>query len=582
MSEKNTCDSNSVEKNIDEENIYTDDDDHHHHHKLTSPAVTDVLYDMQDLSTTNLVECPDEQAGSWIDWRTLWSYMGPGWLMSLAYLDPGNLEADLQQGAYTGYKILWVLFWCTCMGLFLQVLAARLGVVTGKHLAQMCVDPKHGYSRPVAMALWVCTELAIIGSDVQEVVGSAIAFKILFGFPLWVGALITACDTFTFLGLHAFGVRKLEAFIAVLIGTMCGCFWVTFVLSKPNVGKIFEGIVVPSAEPYMANQAVGTIGAVIMPHNIFLHSALVLSRQLDRKKTRKVAESAKYNAIESSLSLLFSFVINVAVVGTYAATFYKKECANEDGGPYAWVKDESGEGTCQTIGLADTQDALTHTLGKSAKFVWAFGLLAAGQASTMTGTFAGQYVMEGFIQMKVAAWKRLAVTRSIALVPSVLVAIAASHNQSTSDNVDEWLNILQSVQLPFALLPVLHFTSSEAVMGTFKNSRTVKLIGWILATVVIMTNFYILVQFIVDQSSDAPHTTWFYVVAVLFFIGYAVFLSSVIRPDFVEFLAWARGGASKEESSLVSSSASTLSSLSGSNKAPLIAKEEQVSSAGCA
>ena len=171
--------------------------------------------------------------------------------MSLAYLDPGNLEADLQQGAYTGYKILWVLFWCTGLGLFLQILAARLGVTTGKDLASMCVDKKHGYSKPVAMALWVCTELAIVGSDIQEVVGSAIAFRILFGFPLYVGCLITALDTFTFLGLHAFGVRKLEAFIAVLIGTICVCFWITFVMSKPDVGSILEGIAIPRAEPYV-------------------------------------------------------------------------------------------------------------------------------------------------------------------------------------------------------------------------------------------------------------------------------------------------------------------------------------------
>lgn len=332
-------------------------------------SVMDNVYKMQDLSKTELVETTDERDGRWIDWKTLWSYTGPGWLMSLAYLDPGNLEADLQQGAYTGYSLLWVLFWCTTMGLFLQLLAARLGVVTGKHLAQMCVDEKHGYSRPVAMALWVCTELAIIGSDVQEVVGSAIAFKIIFGFPLWVGALITACDTFTFLGLHAFGVRKLEAFIAVLIGTMCVCFWVTFVTSKPDVGEIIEGTIVPSAESYMGNQAVGTMGAVIMPHNIFLHSALVLSRQINRKDQRKVSEANKYNAIESSGSLFFSFIINLAVVGTYAATFFKKECAEEDGGPYAWVIQDDGQGQCAEIGLADTQEALDHTLGKASRYV---------------------------------------------------------------------------------------------------------------------------------------------------------------------------------------------------------------------
>ena len=219
----------------------------------------DLVHGISDLRETTLVEPPDERPGKWIDWRTLWMYTGPGWLMSLAYLDPGNLEADLQQGAYTGYSLLWVLFWCTAMGLFLQLLAARLGVVAGKDLASMCVDPVHGYPYPVAMSLWVCTELAIIGSDIQEVVGSAIAFKILFGIPLWAGSLITACDTFTFLGLHAFGIRKLEAFILVLIATMCGCFWVTFVMAKPDIGAILQGTAYPSAEGYMSQQARGTL-----------------------------------------------------------------------------------------------------------------------------------------------------------------------------------------------------------------------------------------------------------------------------------------------------------------------------------
>jgi len=446
--------------------------------------------------------------------------------MSLAYLDPGNLEADLQQGAYTGYKILWVLFWCTALGLFLQILAARLGVTTGKDLASMCVDKKNGYSKPVAMALWVCTELAIVGSDVQEVVGSAIAFRILFGFPLYVGCLITALDTFTFLGLHAFGVRKLEAFIAVLLCTMCVCFWFTFVMSKPSAGDILEGITVPRAESYMISQAVGTIGAVIMPHNLFLHSSLVLSRNVDRSSAKSVRTANKYNAIECTFSLLFSFLVNMAVVGTYAASFFNRECAVADGGPYALV-----DGQCQTIGLSQTQEALSSSLGASAKYVWAFGLLAAGQASTMTGTFAGQIVMEGFLNWKVAAWKRLAVTRSIALVPSMLVAIATSNHENTSDSVDEWLNILQSVQLPFALLPLLYFTNSESVMGQFKNPPLVQLLGYVLGGVVIMTNFYLLVDFVIDPDSDTPNTVWFYCIAGVFGVLYVLFLYFVTRDD---------------------------------------------------
>ena len=258
------------------------------------------------------VATPDERpeyGNSWkslyVDPRTLWAYTGPAWLMSLAYLDPGNLESDLQSGAYTNYSILWILFLSTVMGGVLQVLSLRLGVVTGFNLAQTC---RREYSNVVSKILWVMTELAIIGSDVQEVVGSAIAFQILFGWPLYVGCLVTACDTFTFLGLHYFGMRKLEAFIVVLILTMTITFFVNMGAVAPPAGEIFHGWFVPEIPDYAVTQAVGTLGAVIMPHNIYLHSALVQSRKVDRNNKRKVAEANKYNTIDASTSLsLFLF-----------------------------------------------------------------------------------------------------------------------------------------------------------------------------------------------------------------------------------------------------------------------------------
>ena len=211
------------------------------------------------------------------DLYTLWKFTGPGWLMSIAYLDPGNLEADLQSGAYAGYQLLWMLFWATIGGLLLQVLAARLGVVTGKNLAQMC---RLDYPRPVSIVLWLMTETAIIGSDIQEVVGSAIAIKLLFGIPLWGGCLITGLDTFTFLIIHAFGVRKLEAFFAALIFTMMVCFFINFGWTKPvwgggpwevDGGGIMLGTIVLTVDDFAVIQAVGILGAVIMPHNIYLH-----------------------------------------------------------------------------------------------------------------------------------------------------------------------------------------------------------------------------------------------------------------------------------------------------------------------
>ena len=265
-----------------------------------------------------------------------------------------------------------------------------------------------------------------------------------------------------------------------------------------------------------------------MPHNLFLHSSLVLSRDVDRSNARSVRTANKYNAIECAFSLLFSFFVNMAVVGTYAAKFFNHECATDDNGPYALV-----DGTCQTIGLSQTQNALSWSLGASAKYVWAFGLLAAGQASTMTGTFAGQVVMEGFLDWKIAAWKRLAVTRSVALVPSMIVAIATSNHQSTSDSVDEWLNILQSVQLPFALLPLLYFTNSEAVMGKFRNPAWIQALGYILGGIVILTNFYLLVDFVIDPDSDTPNEIWFYALSGFFGVAYVAFLYAVTKGDLV-------------------------------------------------
>ena len=277
------------------------------------------------------------------DLYTLWKFTGPGWLMSIAYLDPGNLEADLQSGAYTGYQLLWMLFWSTIMGLLLQVLALRLGVVTGKNLAQMC---RLEYARPTSILLWLMTETAIIGSDIQEVLGSAIALQLLFGLPLWAGCLITGLDTFTFLFIHAYGVRKLEAFFASLIFTMMVCFFVNFAWTQPvwggapwapDGGGILLGTLIPTVNDYAIIQAVGILGAVIMPHNIYLHSALVQSRNVNRKNPMAVEEACKYNTIESAVALLVSFFINAAVVTVFARGFFNdQECAEPGWNEITW------------------------------------------------------------------------------------------------------------------------------------------------------------------------------------------------------------------------------------------------------
>lgn len=531
-------------------------------------------------------------------WSKFWAYTGPGWLMSMAYLDPGNLEADLQSGAYTRYELLYVVLLSTLAGGFYQVLAARLGTVTGKHLAQLC---RSEYPRPVSLALWVMTEMAIIGSDIQEVLGSAIAFEILFNFPLWVGCLLTGLDTFTFLALHRAGdggkgggpgsSRYLEMFFMVLISTMCVCFFVDFTVSAPSGIEIFKGMFIPRMKEQNVMQAVATLGSIIMPHNIFLHSALVQARNVNPANKSAVREANYYFSLEAAAALFVSFLINSAVICVFASSFYSSECAalstsaissiagmgiqtscipmnaalrsgdtiyDAFSGSICKFSDASeallpctfcyvdrqsdpvmavgvvtlsalpAPGYCQEIGLAEAGEAVREALGGYAKIVWAVGLLASGQASTMTGTYAGQFVMEGFLDIRIDAWKRVALTRGVALVPAVIVAVISQNSQFRSDRFNELLNVLQSVQLPFALIPLLAFTSSSGLMGwSFVNSRVIATV-LLMGTCLLCSVNYALVYQILQKNlpDDMPLLTvvflclvaLFYVVLLLYLV----------------------------------------------------------------
>lgn len=506
---------------------------------------------------------PKDPAGTFFSCRTFLLYTGSGWLMSLAYLDPGNLESDLQSGAYTGYSLVWVLFWCTAAGLLLQVLAARLGVATGLNLAQTC---RQEYSRTTSRVLWVMTEIAIIGSDVQEVLGSAIALRTLFGWPLWLGSLVTGLDTFTFMLVHYLGKRLLELLIFVLIVVMMVCFTLNWSLDVPPGADMLGGFV-PQAPSYAIVQLVGTIGAVIMPHNIYLHSALVQQRNLDRADDQHVRQANKYMFVDSAVALAVSFLINFALLTSFANGFFDSTCAENTGdvGPLACVFHETGpsdqaqgaarrpcgedgKGFCNEIGLESAADALVTLFGRHgdlARTLFALGVLAAGQASTMTGTFAGQYVMEGFMEWRVPMWVRTLLTRSIALGPAVAVALLASSSPNLSNTVNEWLNILQSVQLPFALLPVLHFNADRRVMGQHVLSPGWQATCWFIACLVIAANVYLVVQ----QVAGSSWLVWLLV--VLAFGAYLFFISIIIRSDLRKLVAACRRWQSRDVTSTV-------------------------------
>ncbi|XP_027729478.1 natural resistance-associated macrophage protein 1 isoform X4 [Vombatus ursinus] len=468
------------------------------------------------------IPIPDTKPGRF-SFRKLWAFTGPGFLMSIAFLDPGNIESDLQAGAAAGFKLLWVLFWATVLGLLCQRLAARLGVVTGKDLAEIC----HLYYPKVPrVLLWLVMEIAIIGSDMQEVIGTAIAFSLLSArrIPLWGGVLITIVDSLSFLFLDNYGLRKLEAFFGFLITIMALTFGYEYVVVKPDQGALLKGLFLPSCsgcgQPELL-QAVGIVGAIIMPHNIYLHSALVKSREIDRSRRQEVREANMYFLIEASIALFVSFLINLFVMAVFGQAFYQHTnqtvhdiCANGSLSSYtSFLKDN------QTV-TADIYQGgviLGCFFGPVVLYIWAVGILAAGQSSTMTGTYAGQFVMEGFLKLRWSRFARVLFTRSCAILPTIMVAIFRDIQDLSGLN--DLLNVLQSLLLPFAVFPILTFTSMPAIMQEFTNGLICKIITFLIMGLVCTINAY----FIISYLEGLPHPGYYGLVALLAVVYLALF-----------------------------------------------------------
>ncbi|XP_072324587.1 natural resistance-associated macrophage protein 2-like isoform X2 [Scyliorhinus torazame] len=455
--------------------------------------------------------------------KKLWMFSGPGFLMSIAYLDPGNIESDLQSGAAAGYKLLWVLLGSTILGLLLQRLAARLGVVTGYDLAEIC---RIHYPKYPRIILWLMIEIAIIGSDMQEVIGTAIAINLLSNqrIPLWGGVIITIADTFAFLFLDRYGLRKLEAFFFFLITIMAVTFGYEYVVVKPDQGEVVKGLFYPSCSGCGRNellQAVGIIGAIIMPHNIYLHSALVKSRQVNRSSAAEVKEANKYYLIECSIALFVSLLINIFVIAVFGAAFYGKSnmdvynmCA-KSGSPY--LDKLPKDNHTLEVDIFKGGVVLGCYFGTPALYIWAIGILAAGQSSTMTGTYAGQFVMEGFLNLSWSRSKRVAFTRSVAIIPTVVVA--ACQDVSNLTFMNDILNVLQSILLPFALIPILTFTSLKILMNEFTNGVIGKVVGVLIILLILAVNAY----FVVDFVDHLGHVYEYVIAGVILFL-YLVFV----------------------------------------------------------
>ena len=452
--------------------------------------------------------------------RKFAAFVGPGFLMCIAYVDPGNFESNLQAGCQFGYSLLWVLLWATLMGLYIQALSVRLGLATGWHLARVMRDE---YPTPVRYSLWIVTELAIIASDVPEVIGTALALKLIFGLPTVWGVLVTSASTLLFLALQQFGVRKLEAFMGSLVGVMSVCFVAQMgMLEGGDGGEVIKGIVVPIFQNGKALFiGVSLLGAVVMPHNLFLHSALVLSRSFELGE-RAVRRALKYNVAESALALAVTLVINFAVTIVAAQSIRDADFDDPTGEKRRGIIDRP---------LQNAPDMLKDVLGKSAKGLFAAALLASGQSSTITGTYAGQFVMEGFLEIKINPVLRAFLTRTCAILPSLLVTIIAG------DEYAEFLIVISSVflsfQLPFALIPLVKFCGSEKIVGAMAIDPRALQRTWVIVSAIVFANIVLLCVWVHESGAvnGSPGGVFLGLFVALFMLLYCASLSALaLRP----------------------------------------------------
>lgn len=404
-------------------------------------------------------------------WTKLGAFSGPGYLVAVGYMDPGNWATDLAGGSQFGYPLLSVILLSNLMAIVLQALAARLGIVTGRDLAQACRDH---YSRPVGFMLWVACELAIVACDLAEVIGTAIALQLLFGIPLVWGVCLTALDVLLILLLQQRGFRKLEAFIIALLILIAGCFAVELALSRPVLGDVLRGFV-PTAQvvtnPAMLYIAISILGATVMPHNLYLHSAIVQTRAFDRTDAGR-RETVRYATIDSTLALTLALFINAAVLILAASTFHLA-------------------GRADVAEIQDAYKLLAPMLGAGiASTLFAVALLASGQNSTITATLAGQVVMEGFLNIRLPAWQRRLITRLLAIVPAVTVAQLYGEGGATRLLILS--QVVLSMQLPFAVIPLVGFTSNRAKMGSFVIPNWLKWCAWTIAATIVGLNIKLL------------------------------------------------------------------------------------------
>ncbi|RUW24549.1 divalent metal cation transporter [Mesorhizobium sp. M4B.F.Ca.ET.215.01.1.1] len=410
------------------------------------------------------------QTGIWF--RRLFAFMGPGYMVSVGYMDPGNWATDLAGGAQFGYTLLFIIMLSNLMAILLQALAARLGIATGRDLAQAC---RAYYPRSVNFLLWIACELAIIACDLAEVIGTAIALQLLFGIPLIGGAMLAALDAFLVLLLMNKGFRYLEAFVIALLIIIFGCFAIQIFAAAPPVGSILHSMFVPSPEivtnPAMLYIAIGIIGATVMPHNLYLHSSIVQTRAYERTDRGK-RDAIKWATTDSTIALVLALFVNASILIVSAVAFH-------------------GTGHQDVAEIGQAFELLSPLLGLGiASILFAVALLASGLNSTVTATLAGQIVMEGFLRLRIPQWARRLLTRGIAIVPVVIVT--ALYGERGTGQLLVFSQVILSMQLPFAVIPLVQFVSDKNKMGNFAIPRAVAMLAWVVAAVILVLNFKLL------------------------------------------------------------------------------------------
>ena len=432
--------------------------------------------------------------------RRFFAFVGPAYLVSVGYMDPGNWATDIEGGARFGYTLIWVLLMSNLMAVLLQTLAARLGVVTGLDLAQGC---RREYPRYLNLFLWLLAEIAIAATDLAEALGTIIGLNLLFGLPLLWGCAVTACDTFLLLVLLRLGLRKMEAFIVMLVALIGGCFVIEVFLAQPQWSGIASGLR-PTLNPEALYIAIGMIGATVMPHNLYLHSCLVQSRRISKTFIGRV-HACRFNLLDSTLALNLAFFVNAAILIVAAANFHSR-------------------------GIIVTEIQQAHRLLEPilgmhiAPVAFAVALIAAGQSSTLTGTISGQVVMEGFLNIRMRPWLRRMLTRAMALVPAVIV-IAIAGDKGTY-RLLIFSQVVLSLQLPFAIIPLIHFTSDKQKMGPFASNLLTKIAAWSIAAIIVALNLKLVFDVLTAWFGAIP---WLWLVlgplvaAILGALGFITF-----------------------------------------------------------